>query len=279
MTATVIVSQMEWMKLHYKMLNWEWIGYPDTVALWVNLLLRAKQRTVRANGITCRRGQVVTSRSRLARECGLSERKIRTSLKRLISTKKVTVSSTNKATIITICNFDTYQAQAPDKRPAERPKERRKNDQRPNTATSKAPSIPISPSSKGKHNKRIEEKKETIPCGIVEKEAEQGSSLSLRSKKFAETLKPFSEKEGGKYPREMLVAFYRYWTEPNRSKTKMRFELEKTWDVARRLNYWASRETVPSSGPKGERKVGKVEETLRALAESGVDITQPTELL
>ncbi|MGX8702821.1 MAG: hypothetical protein ACSW8H_00045 [bacterium] len=276
--GTIIVAQMEWMKLHYKMLNWEWIGCPDTVALWVNLLLRAKQRTVRANGITCRRGQVVTSRSQLARECGLSERKIRTSLKRLISTKQVTVSSTNKATIITICNFDAYQAQAPDKRPAERPKERRKNDQQPHTATSKAPSIPISPSSKGKHN-NIEEKKETTPYGVIEKEDEPSSPLSLRSKKFAETLKPFSEKEGGKYPREMLVAFYRYWTEPNRSKTKMRFELEKTWDVARRLNYWASRETVPSSGPKGERKVGKVEETLRALAESGVDITQPTELL
>ena len=103
---------MEWMKLHYKMLDWEWIDSPDTVALWVNLLLRAKQKTVRNKGVACKRGQIVTSRSRLAKECGLSERKIRTNLNRLISSKQVTVSTTNKTTIITICNFDTYQAQA-----------------------------------------------------------------------------------------------------------------------------------------------------------------------
>lgn len=266
---------MEWMKLHYKMLDWEWIDSPETVALWVNLLLRAKQKTVRNKGVTCKRGQIVTSRSRLARECGLTVQKVRTNLSRLISTKQITVSSTNKSTIITICNFDTYQLQSPNEQPAEQPAAQPINNQQ---LTSNDAPIPISSSSKSKHNKR-EEKKETIPCGIVEKEVEQSSPLSLRAKKFAETLKPFSEKEGGKYPREMLIAFYRYWTEPNRSKTKMRFELEKTWDVARRLDYWASRETMPKSSANDDRKVGKVEKTLIALAESGVDITQPTELL
>ena len=32
--------------------------------------------------------------------------------------------------------------------------------------------------------------------------------------------------------------FCDYWTEPNRSGTKMKFELEKTWDAKRRLTKW-----------------------------------------
>jgi uncharacterized protein YdaU (DUF1376 family) len=33
------------------------------------------------------------------------------------------------------------------------------------------------------------------------------------------------------YPVEMLTAFFNYWSEPNKSKTKMRFELQKTFDL------------------------------------------------
>jgi hypothetical protein len=40
------------------------------------------------------------------------------------------------------------------------------------------------------------------------------------------------------YPEETLNAFFNYWREPNRSKTKMRFELEKTWDLNLRLKKW-----------------------------------------
>lgn len=40
----------------------------------------------------------------------------------------------------------------------------------------------------------------------------------------------------------MLRAFFDYWSEPNREKTKMRFEQQKTWDTKRRLSTWANRE-------------------------------------
>jgi len=35
-------------------------------------------------------------------------------------------------------------------------------------------------------------------------------------------------------------AFIDYWTEPNKSGTKMRFELERTWHLSRRLSRWAN---------------------------------------
>lgn len=42
------------------------------------------------------------------------------------------------------------------------------------------------------------------------------------------------------YPTQMLKEFFDYWSEPNRSGTKMRWELEKTFDVGRRLARWAN---------------------------------------
>lgn len=59
-------------------------------------------------------------------------------------------------------------------------------------------------------------------------------SIEERQKDFYDTLRPYVNK----YPKEMLRAFYDWWSEPNRSKTKMRVELEKTWDLSRRLATW-----------------------------------------
>ena len=41
---------------------------------------------------------------------------------------------------------------------------------------------------------------------------------------------------------EMANDFLKYWREPNRSKTKMRWELEKTWDLKARLQRWSKRQ-------------------------------------
>jgi len=42
------------------------------------------------------------------------------------------------------------------------------------------------------------------------------------------------------YGKEMLREFFDYWSEPNKSYSKMRFETEKTWDLSRRLARWAN---------------------------------------
>ena len=55
-----------------------------------------------------------------------------------------------------------------------------------------------------------------------------------RKLKFSDSLKPFINF----YNRETLNDFYNYWTEPNKSNTKFRQELEKTWDTKRRLENW-----------------------------------------
>lgn len=44
------------------------------------------------------------------------------------------------------------------------------------------------------------------------------------------------------YPKEMLRRFYDYWTEMNDGGRKMRFEMQKVFDVKKRLNTWARNE-------------------------------------
>lgn len=64
------------------------------------------------------------------------------------------------------------------------------------------------------------------------------SKLEKREKEFYSTLVPFV----GKYPKEMIRAFYDYWREKNKSGARMRFELEKTWEISLRLSTWANRD-------------------------------------
>lgn len=91
--------------------------------------------------------------------------------------------------------------------------------------------------------KQIKEKnnKETTTNVVAKKDAAKAATLS-RKDSFYQLLVPYV----GQYPKEMIRAFFDYWSELNKSETKMRYELEKTWELPRRLATWASREKIPS---------------------------------
>ena len=44
-----------------------------------------------------------------------------------------------------------------------------------------------------------------------------------------------------KYDMNMLTAFYSYWSELNQAGTKMKKDMQDTWETNRRLAYWHSR--------------------------------------
>lgn len=67
----------------------------------------------------------------------------------------------------------------------------------------------------------------------VDKEQEMKS----RERMFYNMLIPFVKT----YGREMIREFFDYWSEPNKSHSKMRFEQERTWDLSRRLQTWEKR--------------------------------------
>jgi hypothetical protein len=60
------------------------------------------------------------------------------------------------------------------------------------------------------------------------------NNISNREADFKKSLQPFLDKYGS----NLLNEFYLYWTEKNVNGKKMKFEMNKTFDVSRRLSRW-----------------------------------------
>lgn len=83
-----------------------------------------------------------------------------------------------------------------------------------------------------------EEEKEVESSPIVKPtRVNKEEEMKSRGKEFYNVLIPFVKT----YGREMIREFFDYWSEPNKSHSKMRFEQERTWDLSRRLQTWEKR--------------------------------------
>ena len=95
--------------------------------------------------------------------------------------------------------------------------------------------IPPAPPKEEKKQKK-EKNSPTTACAreeIATKTDEE--RLELRRQRFVDALQPFA----ARYGQGMITQFAEYWTEPNRSNTRMRFELQRTWNTSLRLARWA----------------------------------------
>ena len=98
-----------WVTLHRKFLQWEWFDKPEMVQLFIWLLLNANYADKKWQGTVIKRGQLLTTTPKIMEALRLTERQTRTCISRLKSTGEVSVKTTNKYSIITICNYDRYQ--------------------------------------------------------------------------------------------------------------------------------------------------------------------------
>lgn len=80
-------------------------------------------------------------------------------------------------------------------------------------------------------------KEDSVCIGSPHGDTPQKSFKSLTKDEFYNSLKPFVSQ----YGKEMVRDFFDYWTEPN-GKGTPKFQLEKTWDTARRLSTWQKNE-------------------------------------
>ena len=127
-----------------------------------------------------------------------------------------------------------------------------------NKSKSDANALPTQSDSNAIKEKKVKE--------IKEKEIKV-NDIEDRKLKFASTLQIFLPQ----YGRDVLNEFYGYWTEPNKSNTKFRQELEKTWDLNRRLERWTKSDfskgkTISTGQPsKMESMVNSAKEALNML--------------
>lgn len=71
------------------------------------------------------------------------------------------------------------------------------------------------------------------------------------------------------YSNDMLNSFYMYWSESNTNGKKMKFEMQKTWDLSKRLVTWNKNEAKfnGKSGKSGGASESELTELYTKLAE------------
>lgn len=98
-----------WIKTHRKLTDWQWITSGNHLKLFLQILLRANYKESTWRKKTIFPGQILTGRKQLAAWSGLSEQQVRTCLSDLFATGEITIKTTNNFSIITVCNWETYQ--------------------------------------------------------------------------------------------------------------------------------------------------------------------------
>ena len=99
-----------YIKLHRQILEWEWYSDINTKILFLHILLKANFKNMVWRGININRGQLFTSIFHLSSEIGISEKQIRNSLKKLKNTNEIDIQGASNGTMITVCNYETYQS-------------------------------------------------------------------------------------------------------------------------------------------------------------------------
>ena len=105
-----MTSHTGWIKLHRKLTEWEWYSDANTFRVFIHLLFTANIKDKKWRGMTVKRGQVMCGLDQIANELKISNRNVRTALKHLEMTGEVTGTSSNKGRVITITNYEKYQA-------------------------------------------------------------------------------------------------------------------------------------------------------------------------
>ncbi len=98
-----------YIKLHRKLVNWEWYTDIPTKTLFIHLLLVANHKPNKWRGMVIGTGQCITSFEKLSVQTGLSIQQIRTSMQKLISTNEIEKTSTNQFTLIKVLKYNDYQ--------------------------------------------------------------------------------------------------------------------------------------------------------------------------
>lgn len=256
--------------------------------VFLYFLTHAAQKPRFDRGVRLECGQVIVTMDEVCEATGLTAREYRTAISKLIKDKQTTNErqtidkrTTNKFSIITVCNFDSYilmekgerqtNDKQPDKQPTSPPNPPKKppfiQKEKENEKENLSPTPPIKEKDKEKEKASPQPslKEEKIPHKIssifcsgkkeesavfvsepdgsstkqkVEKSIEQKRRLlEVHRREFYDSLIPYVQE----YGKEMVRDFFDYWSEPNKGRTQMRYEMQPTWSLAMRLATWNKR--------------------------------------
>lgn len=218
--------------------------------VFLYFLTHAAQKPRFDRGVRLERGQVIVTMDEVCEATGLTAREYRTAISKLIKDKQT-----------------TNERQTIDKQPTSPPNPPKKppfiQKEKENEKENLSPTPPIKEKDKEKEKAspqpslRKKEKDKLLVCGKTKESGISFSSVAgatsdeqkdLRKEierkkklmegrrvKFYNSLVPFVQM----YGKAMVRDFFDYWSEPNKSETQMRYELERTWSLNLRLAYWS----------------------------------------
>ena len=100
-----------WIKLNRNITQWELFGDGNVLKVWIWLLAHTNyEDSTLPDGTEIKAGQVVYSRRKIAKECRMTEREVRTALAKLEASQSMTHISTHSKTVGTLENWGLYQS-------------------------------------------------------------------------------------------------------------------------------------------------------------------------
>jgi len=165
--------------LYRKLRQWEWYQDSQMVHLFIHLLLSANRYPGNWKGIDLETGQLITGLQSLRRDTGISTQSLRTCLNRLKSTGEVTIQSTNRYSLITVCKYHDYQITRKQESEINSPanKQSTNNQQTANKQSTT--------NNKGKEREKEREKEKNVPKGTQQADS--------RNKEVQEIIETFEE--------------------------------------------------------------------------------------
>lgn len=97
-------------KISRQILDWKYVQNPNALALWIQLLVMANWKDGYFMGVTIPRGSLATSIQSLACKTGMHPNTVRKWLKKFENENQISMKSTNRFTLISISNYNTFQA-------------------------------------------------------------------------------------------------------------------------------------------------------------------------
>lgn len=235
---------------------------------WLDLIQSARfeatdqTECIGGREITYGRGQYPASIRFLAKRWRWSERAVRTFLAKLTKEKMIDTDNRQGMNVLTLRNYDLYNGPAATAATEVDKAMSQEISRLTSLVTRLAEELPARGRHTGDTNSNKEDNDKNFPLtetstvveaktvgldpgvaagvspGMAGKLAAAKAATLRRREEFYHSLVPHLER----YGKEMLRAFFDYWSEMNRSETKMRFETNKTWEVAKRLATWEKKE-------------------------------------
>ena len=227
-----------YIKIFRQIKDWAHFQEPSVLLVWIWLLVSVNFKDGYFHGKLVKKGEIITSFRKISEETGLSVNTIRNCLDKLkmsgeITQKKSENSQISQYTHIVVNQFIKYQSVSMVDTPT---------DTLVDTLTDTLTDTLVDTHRRKKRNTRKEEGNnidDSVAFATeLPKSKPNKKTIEERRNDFYNEIAQYV----GKYDRDMLRAFYDYWSEPNQKNTKMRKELERTWSTGGRLATWYRRQ-------------------------------------